>query len=233
MATVEPVLQLYRVSKAFGELPVLRDVSVSLCPGEGLALQGGNGTGKSTLLRLALGLLRPDEGTILLDGFDPITHPAAARRRVGYVPQRPAFPPGLTVGEVWDFFSRCRGATAKDKAAAISATGIDGWMNRRVETLSGGMTQRLAIAIALSGNPRLLVLDEPGANLDRASFNRLLTNLREMRDHGVAVLLATHDAREVQAVAQRVMVLDHEGGAEHALVVPEAGRHLGTAVCPA
>ena len=173
-ATVEAVLHIRKVSKSFGELVVLREVSISLRPGESLALQGGNGTGKSTLLRLALGLLRPDEGTILLDGFDPFTHPAAARRRVGYVPQRASFPLGLTVGEVWDFFTRCRGATEEHKAAAISTTGIDGWMNRRVEALSGGMTQRLAIAIALSGNPRLLVLDEPGANLDRGSFHRLL-----------------------------------------------------------
>lgn len=200
-----PSLVMSGVSKSFGSLQVVQDFSLTLRPGEGVTLWGSNGTGKTTLLRLAMGLLQPDAGLVRLNGVDPRQNPTIARRDVGYVPQKVSFPPYLTVGEVWRFYGACRKVPLADLEAWARQMQIEEWMNRRVEHLSGGMTQRIALAIATLGTPRLLILDEPGANLDAASLDRFLEVVQALKRRGTSVLLATHDVREMNALSDRLM----------------------------
>lgn len=200
-----PSLVMTEVSKSFGSLQVVKDFSLTLRPGEGVTLWGSNGTGKTTLLRLAMGLLQPDAGLVRLNGVDPRQDPVAARRNVGYVPQKVSFPPYLTVAEIWRFYGECRRVPPADLDAWARHMRIEEWMNRRVEHLSGGMAQRVALAIATLGTPRLLVLDEPGANLDSASLDRFLEVVQALKARGTSVLLATHDAREMRALSDRVV----------------------------
>ena len=214
-----PVLDVSGVSFAYGDEPVLEDVSLSLRPGEFVALVGPNGSGKSTLLRVVLGLLRPDGGTVRLFGRDP--RRLKEHWRLGYVPQRPSVQDDLpaTVEEVvstgrlartgwWRWPGR---SDRVEVDHALESVGMDGLRSRRLSELSGGQQQRAFIARAFASVPDLLMLDEPVAGVDAESqrlFRESLIHL--MQDHGAAVLLVSHELGAVAQDLDRVVVLKRE-----------------------
>ncbi len=202
------LLQIECLTKRFGAAKVLQELSVTVETGEQLALWGPNGAGKTTLLRCILGLL-PFEGTIRLNGYDVRRQGKAARRLIGFVPQEVAFYPTLTVGETAAFFARLRGLDLQATRPLLEQVGLADRMHQPTRTLSGGQRQRLALALALLGDPPLLLLDEPTASLDVRSRSEFLTYLEALKQQGKTLIFATHRFEEVEQLAGRVLFLEN------------------------
>ena len=214
------MIRLEDVTKEYGAWPrpsrarvrALDGVSLDVAPGAALGIVGPNGAGKSTLIRLLLGYLRPTAGRVSVGGMAPRAY--AERHGVAYLPELPALPPRWTVrgalafwaalGEVADAEARVEAELARMELAEVAG--------RRVATLSKGGLQRLALAQALLGPRRVMVLDEPTTGLDPEWVARLRGIVADWRaaDPGRVVLMASHDLGEVERVADRVVVL--EGG---------------------
>ncbi|WP_424949435.1 ABC transporter ATP-binding protein [Deinococcus sp.] len=206
-----PLLELSAVSRRYGGTVAVQDVSLTLSPGETLALLGPSGCGKSTLLRVIAGLERPDAGQVRLNGQDRTASPPE-QRNLGLVFQDYALFPHLNVLDNVAYGPRRRGQgrlAAKTAArAALAQVSLDGLERRRIHELSGGQQQRVALARALAPNPALLLLDEPLSNLDeqlRASLRQDLGRL--FADTGAGVVLVTHDQHEARALAGRVALM--------------------------
>jgi energy-coupling factor transport system ATP-binding protein len=190
--------------------PVIRDVSLSAVEGERIALVGANGSGKSTLGRLLVGLLRPDRGTVSLEGADPARLAAAdLARRAGYVFQDPErqFLAERVTDEVTLGLIPAEVARVPELMSRL-ALPLDRFGERSPYRLSGGEQRRLSLACILIRRPRVLVLDEPTFGQDRNGYESLLEILREHLDEGACLIAATHDERFVRDVAERVIELD-------------------------
>ncbi len=197
------------LSLRFGRHPVLRDITLSIQRGERVALLGLNGAGKTTLIRCVLGLL-PFQGQLAVAGYDVRRDGLRARNSLGYVPQRaPAFEGSLE--EVLQFFSRLRGIDPAEVDRRLAALGLDlaAHATKPVRALSGGMLQKLLLALALAARVPLLLLDEPTANLDPAARREFLKALSAVEEE-TTILLASHRFSDVEAVAGRLLVL-HQG----------------------
>jgi ABC-type multidrug transport system ATPase subunit len=196
--TGETFLRVTDVTRRFGDVTALSDVSVDVARGEVVALVGPNGSGKTTLLRVLAGLLDPTAGEVSYDG-------PSAVRPIGYLPQEPTFRPGFTALETARFYARL---VDDDPSGLLERVGLGAVTDRRVEALSGGMTRLLGIAQALTGDPPVLALDEPASGLD-PSMSRLVFDVVETlgeADH--AVVVTSHDLPSVERAADRVVVLD-------------------------
>lgn len=201
------MLTVQGLRKRYGRTPVLDSISFDLDAGRVLAIVGSNGAGKSTLLKSILGLVR-FEGTVDLDGVDVARNGREARRRIGYQPQHPAFHGDLTVLETVAFYARIRGVPATAVQPAVEAVGLAPHAAKRVDALSGGMRQRLALAVAQLGDPPLLVLDEPTAGLDVAARLELRRFVQREQGRGRTVILSTHWMEEIPAMADLVLALE-------------------------
>ena len=197
--------------RRYGRRPALDGVSLEVGAGEIYALVGPNGAGKSTLARAALGALRLDGGEVRVFGADP-GRERAARREIGVAPQEIALYPKLTVVENLQAFAALarvpRAAREGAIAEALAQSACTACARERVERLSGGWRRRANLAAALVHRPRLLVLDEPSEGLDADTRAALSDALHRLRDRGAAVLLISHDASDVLALADRIGVLD-------------------------
>ncbi len=192
------VLRASDVSRLFGDVSVVDEVSLTLEAGTLHALVGPNGSGKTTLLRLLAGVDSPTEGSITYDGPDAV-------RRIGYLPQRPSFRPGFTVQETLEFYTAL---VDSDPDGLLSQVGMSDAADRRVESLSGGMTRLLGLAQATVGTPPVVLLDEPDSGLDPAMRRRTAEVARDLADQGAAVLYSSHDLELVERHADRVFVID-------------------------
>lgn len=193
------------VSMKFKAVDALSDVSLDVAPGEQVALLGHNGAGKTTLFRLILGFIAPTAGSIAIAGFEPGSN--AARRRVSYLPEQVAFPKMLTGREVVRFYARLKGAAPEDVQAVLDKVELVEAADRRVDTYSKGMRQRLGLAQALVGKPDLLLLDEPTSGLDPLSRQHFYTLIADVARQGGAVLLSSHGLSELEAKTDRVAIL--------------------------
>lgn len=196
-----------RVTKRFGHATAVDDVSFEMKPGEALALWGSNGAGKTTLIRCLLGVSR-FRGTASIGGVDVRRRGRAARALVGYVPQELAFHDDARVGSSMLFFAHLRMANSAEAAKALGAVGLAGHERKRLRDLSGGMKQRLALAIALLSDPPTIVLDEPTSNLDAAGRGEVVDTLRRLKAAGKTLLFASHRPDEVVTLADRVLVME-------------------------
>ncbi len=201
------MITITHVTKGFGRIPAVDDASLHLEAGDSVALWGANGAGKTTLIRCVLGLLG-FEGSILVGGHDVARMGKRARLLVGYVPQELAFHDELGVEEAVAYFARLKGLGTMNAGAALGAVGLDGHGRKRVRELSGGMKQRLALAIALLGDPPVLVLDEVTASLDAVGRDEFVHLLESLSGAGRTVLFASHRIEEVVSLARRVAVLE-------------------------
>jgi Cu-processing system ATP-binding protein len=203
------VLDIDRVSKTFRDLDAVTDVSFTVEPGEIVALIGHNGAGKTTLMKMVLGLLAPTSGRVRVLGENPVGKAGAAvRRSIGFLPENANFTGAMTARELLAFYARLKGRSPRANDDLLGRVGLARAAGRRVSTYSKGMRQRLGLAQALIGQPRLLMLDEPTTGLDpdlRAAFYDTIARLR---DDGMAVLLSTHALAEIETRADRVAVLD-------------------------
>jgi ABC-2 type transport system ATP-binding protein/nitrous oxidase accessory protein len=201
------VIEVRDLVKRFGKRAVLDGVSFRVREGEAIALCGSNGAGKTTVLRCVLGL-QPHEGSIRVNGRDAARDGKAARASIGYVPQELAFQENVPVGETIAFYARLRRAGEAEVRALLHEVGLLDAASRPAGALSGGMKQRLALAIALLGDPPVLLLDEPTSNLDPEGREAFLKRLVALRETGKTILFTSHRGDEVEALADRVLFLD-------------------------
>ncbi len=208
MATLpSPALARLRgVRHQYGRTLALDGLDLALPAGQVLALLGPNGAGKSTAISLLLGLQRPHAGEAAL--FDLPPQDLAARRRVGVMLQTAAVPDTLKVRELIDL-TRSYYPRPRSIADCVALAGLDGLMDRRYGQLSGGQQRRVQFALAVCGRPELLFLDEPTTGLDIDARQTLWKAIRELSAQGCAVLLTTHYLEEAEALADRVMVVNH------------------------
>ena len=201
------MIRIDQVTKRFGRAVAVDDVSLTIPEGDGVALWGANGAGKSTLIRCALGLLR-FRGHIEIDGFDVRRRGKAARMLVGYVPQELGFYDDLRVAEAITFFARLKGVDAGSTSDVLERVGLVGHHRKRIRELSGGMKQRLALAIAMLGDPPVLILDEVTASLDACGRDEFVALLKRLSGAGRTMLFASHRVEEVTTLAKRIVMLD-------------------------
>lgn len=202
----DPIVRVEGLTKRYGKHAVVDGVSFAVEPGTIVALIGGNGAGKTTTLKCLLGIT-PFQGTVEIGGLRVDRKGRDARRMVGYVPQLPAMSEEDTCEQALAFAAELRGATRQQAAEALEAVQLAPQRSMRVGELSGGMRQRLALAAALLGDPKLLLLDEPTASLDAGSRAEFQHIIRRLRDEGRTVILSTHFYDRLEELADRVLVL--------------------------
>jgi len=216
-ATVE----LVDAHKKFGSVEALRGVSITVRPGELVGLLGPNGAGKTTAISLMLGLRRPTTGTARLFGLEP--RDLRARSRTGVMLQESGIPLTLKVREVVDLF-RTYYPKPLPTDTVVESAGLGEFQNSLVGKLSGGQRQRVYFALAICGDPEALFLDEPTVGLDTATRRSFWEQVRGFKRHGKSIVLTTHYLDEADALADRVIVIDH--GLIRAEDTPEAIRGL-------
>jgi len=194
------------LTKTYGSVTALRNVDFELRRGELLALLGPNGAGKTTLVRMLLGLANPDSGTVSVFGADPRNEDM--RYRVGAMLQVARVPETLKVREHIDLFSSYY-PTPLPIAETLRIAGLEDLKHRRFGELSGGQRQRVLFGIAICGNPDLLFLDEPTVGLDVEARRLMWTQIRNLVGRGKTVLLTSHYLNEADALADRILVLQH------------------------
>ena len=201
------MIKVEHLGKRFAALQAVDDLTFEVEQGETFALIGPNGAGKTTTLKMLLGLTRPSAGRIAIgrDALPP--GDARARRSMGYVPQRVAFPPARTVAEVLGFFAALRGLPSHAVTRALERVRMTDHAARPARELSGGYVQRLSLGQALLGDPDLLVLDEPTASLDPEAAWEFRSLVETLQREGKTVLLCSHLLSEVERVADRVLIL--------------------------
>ena len=204
---VTVVAEAHSVTKRFGETVALDGLSMEVYAGESLGLLGPNGAGKSTLISLLTGIRRPDSGTVTIFGAAP-TEPAA-RRRLGVTPQATSVPVTLKVREVFDFVGTHFAAAPGHIDELIESFDLAELSGKQCGSLSGGQQRRLLVALALVGSPELVVLDEPTTGLDVEARERLWARLRRYREEGGTLVITSHYLAEIEALASRVLVVDH------------------------
>jgi ABC-2 type transport system ATP-binding protein len=202
---MDAVVTVDHVTRRFGPVVALDDVSMTVGPGELVGMLGPNGAGKSTLLNMVNGLRHPTSGTVRLFGGDP--RAAASRNALGTTPQETGLPATLRVREVVDFVAGHyrQPVPTVDLLAQFDLADL---ANRQTGGLSGGQKRRLAVALALVGRPRLLLLDEPTTGLDVGARQAVWAAVRGYHADGGTVVLTSHHLEEVQALAERVVVID-------------------------
>jgi ABC-2 type transport system ATP-binding protein len=200
------VASLAGVTKKFGEITALNSINLNVRAGELLAVLGPNGAGKTTAVRLMLGLSTPLSGKVAVFGRDP--RAASARGRIGAMLQVARVPETLKVKEHINLF-RSYYANPLSLQSTLEAAGLEGMEDRLFGGLSGGQKQRVLFALAICGNPDLLFLDEPTVGLDITTRHLIWQQIRRLVQQGRTVVLTTHYLEEVDALADRVIVLNH------------------------
>ena len=211
------ILDAQAISVRLGKSPVLNEVTLSIPRGTVTAIIGPNGSGKSTLLRTLARLLRPETGSVLLDGAAIARmSPGQVARQIATLPQSPGAVPGMTVQELveqgrYPHTGPLRIRSDRDRAAverALELTSISRFRHRLLDSLSGGERQRVWIALALAQEPRVLLLDEPTTFLDVNHQIQALNLIQALnREHGLTVVMALHDLNQASQYAERLLVL--------------------------
>jgi ABC-2 type transport system ATP-binding protein len=220
-----PALSVTGLHKAYGPVQALRGVDLEVGPGELFGLLGPNGAGKSTLVKITCGLVRASAGDVRVCG-EPAGSPAA-HRSLGYLAELFRFPDWCTAAELLELHQELVGSPGgvAERAELLALVELDHVPERRIGAMSKGMQQRLGIAQALIGEPRLLLLDEPTSALDPAGRRTVRALLERLRERGVGVLLNSHLLSEVELVCDRVAIID--GGAVVAAGTPAELSHAG------
>ena len=203
------MIEVHNLTKRFGALAAVDNLSFNVDRGEAVALWGANGAGKTTALRCLLGVI-PFTGNVRLAGYDVRYQGKQARRAVGFVPQELNFHDDMSVWETLRFYARLKKTPAARSEQLLARLELEAHRNKRVRDLSGGLKQRLALAVALLADPPVLVLDEPTSNLDTRARDDFLSLLAELKTAGKTMVFSSHRLAEIVGLADRVLVL--EGG---------------------
>lgn len=201
-----PAVELIHASKRYGDVQAVQDVSLTIDPGDVVAMLGPNGAGKTTSISLMLGLRNPSSGQARLFGMDP--KDLKARSRIGVMLQESGVPGVLRVEEIVDLF-RSYYPAPLSRAEAIKMAGLEEKAKSQVKDLSGGQHQRLYLALAVCGNPDALFLDEPTVGMDVEGRRLFLQEIAQLAAKGRTVILTTHYLEEADQLAHRIVVINH------------------------
>ena len=208
----KPAIEARNVTKRFGGVAAVDNLSVECAPGEVFGFVGPDGAGKTTIMRLLAAVMRPDEGTITIEGLDAVAHPERVRSHVSYMPQRFGLYEDLTVDENIEFFAELFGISRRDRderaARLLAASGMTPFRKRRAGQLSGGMKQKLGLTCSLIHTPRVLLLDEPTAGVDPVSRRDFWRILYGLRGEGVAIVVATSYLDEAERCTRLGLLRD-------------------------
>ena len=206
------LIELRKISKAYGKVPALRELDLTVPEGCLYGLLGPNGAGKTTAMRILATLLAPDSGSVIVGGVDGLAQPRDVRQLMGYVAQEVAIDKILSGRELLqlqgDLYHLPRIDRESRIADLIDRLAMGDWIDRRCGTYSGGMRRRLDLAAGLLHRPRLLVLDEPTVGLDIESRSAIWQLLRQLVEEGTTVLLSSHYLEEVEALADQMAIID-------------------------
>ena len=204
------MVEVSHLSKNYGSHPAIRDLTFSVADGQVYGLLGPNGAGKSTIMNILTGYLSATSGQVTVAGYPLPEEADAAKACVGYLPEQPPLYPEMTVQEYLTFAAELKGVKKAERkeqvCRAARRTGLEAVLPRLIRSLSKGYKQRVGIAQALLGSPRLIILDEPTVGLDPAQVIEIRKLIRELgRAH--TVILSSHILSEVQAVCQQILIL--------------------------
>ena len=203
-----PLVSLVEAGKTYGQLDVLSSMTMSLNEGEVLGLFGHNGAGKTTMMKLILGVISPSKGIVTVMGMAPDSKEAwHCRSKVGYLPENVSFYEQLTGLEVLTYFAKLKGFSQKHAIDLLEQVGITYAMKRQVKTYSKGMRQRLGLAQAFIGEPKLLLLDEPTVGLDPIATGDFYKTVDQLKSNGSSVILCSHVLPGVEQHIDRAMIL--------------------------
>ncbi|MDY0081722.1 MAG: ABC transporter ATP-binding protein [Ignavibacteriaceae bacterium] len=200
------MVELKNIEKSFGKHHVLKDISLSIEPGKITAIVGPNGSGKTTIIKSILGLVKPDKGEILVNNKSVIKE-HLYRKDIGYMPQAASFPDNLTVNEVFNMISDLRKQQMNGNVELINTLNLQPELNKKIRTLSGGNKQKVSACIALMFDPKIIILDEPTAGLDPLSSANLKKKIIELRDSGKTVILTSHIMAEIEELSDNILFL--------------------------
>ena len=203
------MIAVENLSRRYGSLVAVRDVSFAVARGEVVGFLGPNGAGKTTTMRILAGSLGASAGRALIDGRDMAEHPREVKRRVGYLPEHPPLYPTMSVRDYLLFAARIKGVAdpAPAVARAMDRVGLEGLGGRLVAHLSKGFQQRVGLAQALVHDPDVLILDEPTSGLDPAQRKEIRELIRALAAGDRTVILSTHVLPEVEQICQRVIII--------------------------
>ncbi|MCX6585700.1 MAG: ATP-binding cassette domain-containing protein [Acidobacteria bacterium] len=207
------MIDIRNLSKSFGQVQAVRDVTFSAPDGAVTGLLGANGAGKTTTLRMLSGLMKPDAGSLTVDGIDVCAQPLAAQARMGMLPDARGIYPRLTPREHIHYFGQLHGLAGAQlvasTAALIEKLGLQEIADRRSEGFSQGERTKVALARALVHSPRNVILDEPTNGLDIMSTRATRELIRRLRGEGCCVVFSSHIMQEVSALCDRIVVIAH------------------------
>lgn len=207
------MLEIVDIRKQYGSLNAVDGISMNIHEGEVVGLLGPNGAGKSTTISMIATLFRPNSGKILFRGEDVVKKPRAIQPYLGFVPQEIALYETLTGYENLKYFGGLYGLKGKELKNQLERVaeiiGIGDRLKDKVEKYSGGMKRRLNIGVGLLHNPRLVIMDEPTVGIDPQSRNHILETVKELKNNGVSVIYTSHYMEEVEAVCDRIYIMDH------------------------
>lgn len=207
-----PTITLENVSKRFGQIYALSDVNIEINGPGCIGILGPNGAGKTTLLKILTNIIRSNTGKALINGNSVSEFPAKALSTVGALVEQPEFYPYLTAEEILDFvikIKQVKGDRAKELQRVAEMTSITGYLDRKAGQLSRGMKQRLGLAVALVGDPDILVLDEPTFGLDPTGMKHVRDIIRDINASGEKIIiLSTHLIYEAQEVCDRILIIN-------------------------
>ncbi len=204
------MLEVKHLTRRYGGFKAVEDVSFSIAKGEIVGLLGHNGAGKTTIMRMISGFLEPDRGAVFVDGTDLAKEKKKVQRDLGYLPENLPIYPEMTVADYLDYAADLKGLENNDKKSeirqAVAATDLSAKLLERISTLSRGYKQRVGVAQAILGEPRLLILDEPTSGLDPEQTRQMRQLIRDIA-RNATVILSTHIMQEVNALCSRVLML--------------------------
>ena len=204
------LLEVSDLKKSYGAVRALRGVSLHVAQGEIVGLLGPNGAGKTTIIKILTGYLQPDDGRVIIDGLDVLTHTIDVQARIGYLPENAPLYPELSVQSYLKMMADLRRVPQAEQmerlSEAIYATGLAHHLTRPIGELSKGFRQRVGLAQAILHRPRLLILDEPTVGLDPTQIVEIRRLIRRLARHST-ILFSTHILSEVEALCDRAIIL--------------------------
>lgn len=226
------MISVQSISKSFGEVEAVKNVSLEAADGQITALLGANGAGKTTSMRMIYALIKPATGTVMIDGIDSVKDPIAARARMGVLPDARGLYTRLTARENIEYFGRLQGMTDGDINRRIDEMverlGMEKFIDRKTDGFSQGQRVKVALARCLVHDPQNILLDEPTNGLDVMSTRGVRAFLRDEKAKGKCILFSSHVMQEVSAVCDDIVVIDagviRSRGSESELLA-ETGRN--------
>lgn len=200
------MIQIKGLRKSFGHRTVLDNVDLEIPAGQATGIVGPNGSGKTTMIKHLLGLVKPDEGTIIIDGVELNGH-CEYRNKIGYMPQMARYPENMRVNELIDFIKEIRGGQDSREEELIRFFDLQEELDKKMQTLSGGNRQKVGALLAMMFDPEILILDEPTAGLDPKASFRFKNRVREEKERGKTILLTTHIMSEIEELADYLVFI--------------------------